>query len=116
MGLRVYTNSQEITLMQSMTRTFLNLFSVLVLCLPFLAIIFKKNHIGLSDYLAKTSVDFEKRPYVVNHVDSWQLSFFDLVSADDMGDTSNIVQLKTENQINQSKNSITDENIKDHAA
>ncbi len=47
MGLRVYTKSQEISLIQSMSRAFLNLFSVFTFCLPFLAVIIRKNHIGI---------------------------------------------------------------------
>lgn len=114
MGLRVYTKSQEISLIQSMARTFLNLFSVFTFCLPFLAVMMRKNHVGLSDYLVKTTVDFEKRPYIVDHVDSWQLSFFDLTSNGDMAETSNVVSLKPENT--KAKDDITDENIKDRAA
>lgn len=113
MGLRVYTKSQEISLVQSMTRTFLNLFSVFTFCLPFLAVIMKKNHIGLSDYLAKTTVDFEKRPYIVDHVDSWQLSFFDLTSATDTSETSNVISLKND-KLKSAKDEV-EENVKDAA-
>lgn len=111
MGLRVYTKSQEISLTQSIIRTFSNLFSVFMFCLPFLAIMMKKNHVGISDYLAKTTVDFEKRPYVVNHIDSWQLSFFDLTSTGDSQETSNVISLKNE-KIEEKIN----ENNKDQAA
>jgi len=111
MGLRVYTKSQEISLTQSIIRTFSNLFSVFMFCLPFLAIMMKKNHVGFSDYLAKTTVDFEKRPYVVNHIDSWQLSFFDLTSSGDSQEMSNVISLKNEKVEDK-----IDENNKDHAA
>lgn len=95
-GLRIFSKSHELTLLQCMTRSFLNLFSVFTFCLPFLAVMYKKNHIGISDYLAKTHVDLEKRPYIVDHESSWQLSFFDLTNGQDHVETSNVLTLKKE--------------------
>ncbi len=79
-GLRVFAKNHELTLFQCIGRTLTNLFCVFTFCLPFLATIYKKNNQGPSEIFSKTYVGFERKPLIVDHQTSWQLSFFDLYS------------------------------------
>lgn len=99
LGLRVYAKDHELNLYQCMGRSLFYLFSIFTLCLPFLPTIYKKNHLGWGDMMSKTKVDLEKRPYIVDHETSWQLSFFDYLGENhrDQAETKGLSLVSSKN-------------------
>lgn len=78
MGLRVRSNSDELTLKESMIRAFSYVTCVWMASIPFLISFFRKDQLGLACLLSKTSVAInnEKSEAVSESLDENQLSFY----------------------------------------